>query len=494
MSIRHLILLPIIFMALMIMLININKPFYGAHEDNSMLFSEAALAYAKYGFLKTRFAPILIPPANLNVSKLDSYYLNHPILLPVSLTFIYKILPFANWSTRLLPIIFTLLSIGGFFYLISHISGYKTAVVSSIILILTPLFIYYGQMVCHEALIFFFFIVLTSLYIKYQNNNSNGHLAVFGFLLFLMNMVDWPGYYFGFTLIITEFVRYKKITRLTIIILLVTAVSALITLSHFYLIRGSLKFLLDVFITRTINTGTHYTIYEWFVRMVRNLDNGFSSFIVLLFLISLFFFTRRKNYLSYKEKIFLFISFLFPSFHLLIFRNNAYMHDYWLFYYTAGVAFSVAKFFLIIINHYVKSFNTVRENIRFVVITIFIISLVYFARLGIRRYYKYTEINYYIGWEQVSLLNQYAQKNNIEKFIIYSPDGAAFTFSYYLKYPHEYRDFNTPEIRSESKKGQNISRVLLAGTVAYAPAVKTLCNELKCTILLERKESFLGVL
>jgi hypothetical protein len=477
----------------MIMLININRPFYGAHEDNSMLFSEAALVYANYGFLKTRFAPILIPPANLNVSKLDSYYLNHPILLPVSLAFIYKILPFANWSTRLLPIIFTLLSIGGFFYLILHISGYRVAVVSSIILILTPLFIYYGQMVCHEALIFFFFIVLTFLYIKYQNNNSNAHLAIFGFLLFLMNMVDWSGYYFGFTLIITEFVRYKKITQLVKTILLVAAISALITLSHFYLVQGSLKFLVDVFITRTINTGTHYTIYDWFVRMIKNLDNGFSSFIVFLFLISLFFFARRKKYLSYKEKIFLFISLLFPSFHLLIFRSNAYMHDYWLFYYAAGISFCVAKFFLIIINHYIKSFNTVRKNIRFAVITIFIITFVYFTRLGIRKYYKYTEVNYYIGWEQVSLLNQYAQKNNIDKFVIYSPDGAAFTFSYYLKYPSEYRDFDTSEIRNGSKNEQDISHVLLAGTVAYARAVKTLCNELKCTTLLERKESFLGV-
>src|SRR6187549_3424807 len=81
--------------------IGINRPFIGHHDGNNKMFREAAVNYLEKSVSEHKFGQLLG----------NKFYTHHPPLLPMSLAGSMAVFGDHPWSIRLVPIIFSVLTL-----------------------------------------------------------------------------------------------------------------------------------------------------------------------------------------------------------------------------------------------------------------------------------------------------------------------------------------------------------------------------------------------
>ena len=78
----------ILILAFKLLLVNIDKPFWGHHDWNSAVYSNIARNYIRYGYLETKFGQVT--NADLQDKKSFSYITHYPPLLPILINFSFS--------------------------------------------------------------------------------------------------------------------------------------------------------------------------------------------------------------------------------------------------------------------------------------------------------------------------------------------------------------------------------------------------------------------
>ncbi len=140
---RHIFLIPLI-ASLIVLSINLNKPFIGHHDFMGAFEGMKARNYLKYGFWQLKFGQITRNfNGSVKYSSLDTHYLP---LLPVLISLSFAIFGVVEWAERLIPALFSILGILAFLAVVERIWGRRTALISSIFYIFNPMFIYFGSL------------------------------------------------------------------------------------------------------------------------------------------------------------------------------------------------------------------------------------------------------------------------------------------------------------------------------------------------------------
>lgn len=188
-------LLALILFAFAIRIALINRPFLPNDEGTSTGIPVIhAMNIARYGLLDSRFAGVL------NFGQVDSsnwaIYVHHPPLVPVLIALVYYFFGVSEWSTRLMPAMFSLGVTFLLYMMTSHRFGVRIGFLAGIFYALSPITIVFGGMPDYvNAQVVFFMLATTESYLRWRETKMRLWLALMIISFILGSLSDWPVFY-----------------------------------------------------------------------------------------------------------------------------------------------------------------------------------------------------------------------------------------------------------------------------------------------------------
>ncbi len=344
----------------------LDKPFIGHHDFNAVFYGKMAQNYLRFGFLKTKFGQA----TSVLIGKPEkfTFHTHHPPLLPILMAVSFKLLGLTEAAGRIVPIFFSLLGVYFFYQLGASFFSKQIAFFSSLFLILTPMFIYYGKLPVHEPPVLglsLFVIYFYFLWIK-SKENKYFYLLIPG--LILAELTGWPAYYLPVIFFIHSliFVRKRQVVTKTTILCLLSILTFSLLLYQNYILTGDFLGggLVKAFLFR-LNLGQRAATYPFTLGQFFKKEILWSSifFTKTLIFLSLFwvgttaFAILKSKKTSFNQSI-TFALLAYGFIHPLIFRNAAFLHDYMLYYLLPFLALSGASGLQSIIGFVSKLFNS----------------------------------------------------------------------------------------------------------------------------------------
>jgi hypothetical protein len=325
----------------------IDRPWsHGDHNGwGGAFYSNIARNYVRYGYLETRFAPVIStgnsPPEERR------YYLTHPPFIGLAVSVAFHLFGEHEWSARLVPLLFGLGSIVLVFRIGSKVASRENGLVAAALFSLAPLETLYGAHVDPQGLPVTFFALL--LLLAYEE----GRPLVGAGALLLGAGFDWPIHYLsGLLAFHALFFRPERrrwaVGLLAGSLILVTSflLYARFVAPHprqqylqstpfdSFLFWSGVRVPPDRIPGRPIETPAPV---EWLVRMASHLDSLYTLPLLILAAFGAAASWSRGGPSS------LWILLSWGLAHILLFPLGAFVHDYWSMYLAPGLALAAAS-------------------------------------------------------------------------------------------------------------------------------------------------------
>ncbi|MCL5291801.1 MAG: glycosyltransferase family 39 protein [Actinobacteria bacterium] len=321
----------------------ITRPWVGYHEAwNGAWFSLIARNYLLHGLLETKLGqvinPVPVPP------EAFGYYAGHPPLLPLAVAMFFKIFGEYEWSARLVPILFSTASAPLVFLVGRELWGRRAGFIGMVAFVVNPMFLYFGRMVDHEAPVTFFALLSVLSYIRWARGDGR-YLWMLSASLFLGGITDWPAYYLIPILGLHYLVFIKKKSFLAAVPLAAAiATLGLIYLQIRWLGSAAYKEIVGSFFIRTnLNSdqATTITLFKLLRAQALNANWLFTTPLLATGALGLVVASapRYKQERSFAVSLLVGL-FAFGAIHVLLFKQGAMNHSYWLYYFLPFLALS----------------------------------------------------------------------------------------------------------------------------------------------------------
>jgi hypothetical protein len=323
----------------------IDRPWsHGDHNGwGGAFYSNIARNYVRYGYLDTRFGPVIstgnIPPEDRR------YYLTHPPLIGLSVSLAFRVFGEREWAARLVPLLFSLGSIPLVYAVGAKLLSREAALGAACLSAFLPLETLYGAHVDPQGpAVTFFALLLVLAYLERRPG-----LAALA--LVLGAGFDWPIHYLSGILALHAWFLRPELRRWTL-----GLVSGSFLLAASFLLYGrivaphpdkqyleatpgdSFLFWSGVRVPPGRIPGRPIrppTVGEWLVRMGAHLNSLYTLPLLALSAFGAFFAARGA---SSELRLLLLWGFA----HILLFPLGAFVHDYWSMYLGPGVALAGA--------------------------------------------------------------------------------------------------------------------------------------------------------
>lgn len=348
------IILPVIIIIIsgFILFQNIKKPLIGHHDWNNVFYGHMARNYLHLGLFKTKLGQT--STTELTPSKL-SFYTHYPPLLPLSLALSYKILGVSEFSTRLVPIIFSTGILVLLFKIAKQLKFSNLSALSTSLVAFTPMFRYFGKMADQEAPLIFFTLLSLLYYLKLIKNSSKKNKIIFYLSVILNALTAWAGY-FLYPILFLHALIFKPILKKTIFISNLTLVLVfLLHLTHTYILTGSFlggglisALLMRLNISHLQGkpdpSGRQFTLIKYLIQQARWLTVYFTRTLLAVGSLSIGFMLpkfKQIKKLSLKNQTIL-ILFFWSLTYPIIFSNVVFIHEYFNFFFLPFLSLSLA--------------------------------------------------------------------------------------------------------------------------------------------------------
>jgi hypothetical protein len=341
---KILILVLVVIGAVLFQLYEVDEPWFGQKDYNGAIYGILSRNFVKHGYLETRFGPAM------NTGPVTdgrfTYYLHHPPLFYFLVSFSFHMFGVNEWSARLVPILFSILALFFFFRLVRKIWGLEEAYFSTLLLAFLPINLYFSRIVLQESSISLGIVMMLWFYVKWRENRRPAEYwkVVACFLLF--GLIDWPAYYMlplltMHTVVVDRGRKSPGRARIILLplfgILLFLLFMAYTTAITAYQEGGGL---LNAFLFRSaVKTPLQdYSMLDFARREMIWGYHLFTPFVPLLSLIWIFRFLSRRDDLE--RNLYVVMLLLFGLIHILLFKDAAYIHEFWLYHLSVGIALS----------------------------------------------------------------------------------------------------------------------------------------------------------
>lgn len=159
------------------------------------LYSNIARNHVRYGYENTRGAMVTCGGQRHVEELVNHRYLNHPPLIGLLLSFSFHLFGVHEWSARLVPLVFSVLSLLMIFVVCRLVAGTGPALIACALMAAMPMAVYYGTFVEVQSFqVMFMSLVIFWFYWKWHLSRRG--LLLWGFLavFFLGAFMDWPVY------------------------------------------------------------------------------------------------------------------------------------------------------------------------------------------------------------------------------------------------------------------------------------------------------------
>ena len=368
---RHAPFALVLALAVFLLTLNVATPWHSSHEDNGLVFESAAINHIRFGlgftkgqdFFDATVDPPVITPGSIHprgVSDAQEFqylltgpaqpelYDHHPPLLGLTVAASLLTFGYHFWAVRLVPIVFTLLALLLFYLLMTLLfESRRLAVFSALLLITFPIAAYYGRDVAHEAPTMCCELGMALCYTLWRRRGaalpSQAHrddrwlIGVAGCVALGM-AYGWPMFFFAWILLALDTLRTRRIDwRLALATgVTVSLMFSLVIVQMAWVAGWSLTPLREAFLTRSASTGPQSTgaqFVGWVVQILHHNILDFGPWTWLALPAGLIFLWRRfrREGLTLPIQVIALFG-LGGLAHILVFREGAYIHDYWQFY------------------------------------------------------------------------------------------------------------------------------------------------------------------
>ncbi|HUF36789.1 MAG TPA: glycosyltransferase family 39 protein [Gemmatimonadales bacterium] len=323
------------------------------HDWNGALMSAGARNHLTLGYGRTMLgaatnnAPA---PARLH------FYTSHPPGLPLLLSVSFASFGVHEWSARLVPVGFAAGSIV-LVYLLALGGGAPRPLLPAALFALTPMTLYYGREVCHEAPTAFFLLLAALGFQRWESSGGRRALAGTVAALAAGMLIDWPAYLLAGALPAVHLLRRGwRGARPEVLLLPAAAVVGFAGhLTHVALLSGEagLRGLLEVLVHRAgaaasdrpDEAGRFSSAAFAIVQLVRAAQ-FFTPVVLVAGVVGLASLGRaRARPLSAAGATVLALL-LVALLHVVLFRQGAWIHPYWLYYFGPPLALAAAPVLL----------------------------------------------------------------------------------------------------------------------------------------------------
>lgn len=406
--------------------INLNKPFYGEHDWNGARYGNIARNYLRYSFWETKFGQIensgFTSPENFK------YFTHYPPVLPILVSVSYKIFNISEWSTRLVPLLFTS-GLMVIIYLIGQIvSNSKIGILASLLVLLTPQVLYFGKNPVHEPLVTFFVSLALIGYLKYAQNKLPGYKAIFFIGIILAELTTWAGYFLlpALTLVLLLKKQFNQIKEL-MPVYIVSFGLFFLHFMHTYFLTGQFLGgdLSGAFLQRAGLSEAGKIEGLNFFSYIDRIRLWFSSLYgTVLLLLSLMWAIIHYNRLLEKNNWIVLVLFVFGSLYIILFPNSSYIHNYLTFYLLPFIAISSA----LSLNYCLSLFT--KAKLLLCVVVFFLVFLEGLNKLTALNESHADELAWMVGVEinkntkpnEVILITPISFIHSAEKFLLFYSD------------------------------------------------------------------------
>ncbi|MGH9332980.1 MAG: ArnT family glycosyltransferase, partial [Vicinamibacteria bacterium] len=318
---------------------------HGDHNGwGGAFYSNIARNYLRYGYLETRFAPVIntgkTPPEERR------YYLTHPPFIGLAVSLSFRLFGEHEWSARLVPLAFSLGSILLLYRVGSAIASRETGLMAAALFSFAPVEALYGAHVDPQGPpVTFFSLLLLLAYHERRPWLGAGALVLgAGF--------DWPIHYLAGLLAFhaSFFSPDRRRWAFGLLAGSVLLVAAFFLHARLIAPRPDQQYLesktADAFLYwtgirvprgripgRSIEAPS---LRDWLSRMGSHLDSLFTFPLLALGVFGAAVFGARG------PRGYLWILLSWGLLHILLFPLGAYVHDYWSIYLAPGLALAGA--------------------------------------------------------------------------------------------------------------------------------------------------------
>lgn len=333
--------LVILILGLIFLTQNLNKPFYGHHDFNSVYYSMMAKNYLKYGLLPTKLGQV-VNPGYILPDKFD-FQTHYPSTFPLLLALSYKLFGIHEWAGRLVPLIFSLGILILLFKIARQLEFSPLAGLASSIVAVTPMLRYFGKLPVHEPLVVFCSLLSVYFYLKFIRQPQRHWLIALYFSAFFNASISWPGYLLYPLLTLHALIYYRRRWLSVAVVNLVLVISFGLHLFHVHLLTndwlggGLIKALL---FRLNLSATNGFTWGKYLIQEARWITVYYTR-ILLLSAVIFCFSLIKKQKISLAQSIIITLA-LFGLSYVLIFSNMVFIHDYFNIFFLAFFSLNFA--------------------------------------------------------------------------------------------------------------------------------------------------------
>ncbi|HEX8996084.1 MAG TPA: glycosyltransferase family 39 protein [Ktedonobacterales bacterium] len=358
---RHGLFVLVFALAIFLLTINVNAPWQASHEDNGLVFESAAINHIRFGlgftkgqdFFDATVNPPVITPTDIHpqgVSDAQEFqylltgpanpelYGDHPALLGLTVAGSLLVFGYHFWVVRLVPIAFTLLALLLFYRLMTLLVNVRVAAFASLLFCTFPIAAFYGRDVAHEAPTMCCEIGMALCYVLWRRSGRNGWLAGVAGCVALGGAYGWPMLFFAWILFALDSLAERRTHwRLALATAALSTVVFGLVITQIAWVNGwSLTRLHSMFAERSGSYGADpgtFQAYFWLKWILHHNFFDFGPWTMLALPFALVFLWRQFRQDGLSPRIQMIALFgLGGVTHILVFRDGAYVHDYWQFY------------------------------------------------------------------------------------------------------------------------------------------------------------------
>jgi hypothetical protein len=173
--------------------VNFLEPWVGSHNAwGGAFYSNVARNFVRYGF-QTKLAPV-VSTGVVDPSQFEVYY-HHPVLSMLVTSVAFRVFGEHEWSARLAPLLFSLLTLALVFRMARRWFGNATALVALAIMAVLPVDAYYAtHLDPYGSMAIFFTVLAVDAYERWHADGRSRHLVIGIAAVALGCMTSWFTY------------------------------------------------------------------------------------------------------------------------------------------------------------------------------------------------------------------------------------------------------------------------------------------------------------
>lgn len=340
----------ILVMAAGVLLYKSNKPFFGHHDWNSVVYSNIARNYLRYGYLLTKFGQV----RNHDYASISEFnYLTHyPPLLPILISLSFQLFGITEIAARLVPISISVIMVALLYMIGREIYGEAVGLIAALLTILTPLYLYYGKLPVHDTVVPAFSLLAFWGYLHFNRIGKFRYYLLMVIGIILGGLLNWTGYYIVPAILLHQFIfTHKRHSRLPIIALVPMCIFLFsLHLLHIKILTGDFLGggLSRIFMERanpylTANVY-HFSWRKYIGQEIQFLRIYFTNIVILAIL---FWFLKQIKQLRSDKRShldgYLIVLLIYGMIHLIIFPQLVFIHDYMIYYLLPFMVLAAAS-------------------------------------------------------------------------------------------------------------------------------------------------------